>query len=277
MNTHITRDGTELFFKDWGTGRPVIFAHEWPLSSDMWEYQMTYLADRGCRCIAYDRRGFGRSSQPWRGYDYDTFADDLASLMQSLDVIDGVLIGSYTGCGDVARYIGRHGSGRLAKTVLIGGLPPNPLRTAANLSGVEKAMFDQVRASIAENRQSFLSNYGHGLYRAPQIGAVVPAGVLEWTFAMAVQASPRATYDSITALCEADFSADFQRFDLPTLIMHGGRSFLGETDAGLELKKAIPHAVLAVYNDAPQAIWLTHKEKLNEDLFAFIDADQGDF
>ena len=273
MNTFITRDGTELFYKDWGTGQPIVFSHGWPLNADMWEYQMRFLADRGFRCIAHDRRGFGRSSQPWDGYAFDTFADDLAALVQSLDLIDAVLVGFGMGCGEVARTIGRHGTARVAKAALISTVTPLLIKTAANPSGVDRASFDAMRAGIVTSRPQFCASFGPLCYGANQPGAALADGVLEWTFGLAMQASPTATYDCVAASSETDFAADLAAFDVPTLVLHGDADAM--TPYALTAPRtaqAIKLARLEIYHGAPHGLWLTHKDRVNADLLAFIRA-----
>lgn len=274
MDTFITRDGTELFYKDWGSGLPVVFSHGWPLNADMWEHQMMFLASRGFRCIAHDRRGFGRSGQPWTGYDYDTFADDLASLMQSLDLIDAVLVGFSMGGGEVARYIGRHGTWRVAKAVLMSAVTPMLMRTDGNPDGVDPAAFDSIRAGLMSNRQGFMAGFGPVFYGASRPGAALPDGVLDWTFGMAMQTSPKATYDCVTALSETDFRTDLAAFDVPTLVLHGDEDQVvpyGPT--GPRSAQAIAGARLVTYGGAPHGLFLTHKDRVNADLLSFIESD----
>jgi len=270
MPTVKTRDHTEIYYKDWGAGKPIVLCHGWPLNADMWEYQMNFLASRGLRCVAYDRRGFGRSSQPWTGYDYDTFADDLAALIETLNLTDITLVGFSMGGGEVARYIGRHGTGRLAKAVLIGAVTPLLIQRTDHQAGVPRTVFDGIRAGIEADRPQFFSEFGKPFLGANRAGAKVSDGVLAWTLAMALQASLKGTLDCVNAFSETDFRPDLKKFDVPALIIHGDDDQIVPIDiAGREAAKMIAGARLEVYPGAPHGLYFTHKDRLNEDLLSF--------
>lgn len=274
MNTFITRDGTEIYFKDWGRGQPVVFVHGWPLDADMWEYQMNFLAENGYRAIAYDRRGFGRSSQPWDGYDYDTFADDLDELLQKLDIQQAVLVGFSMGGGEVARYIARHGTRRLAKAVLISAVTPLFIKTDDHPEGVDKAVFDGIKAGLAADRPQFLSDFSTIFFGTNRADNKVSAGILTHTLNIALLASIKGTLDCVTAFSETDFRRDMQAFSLPTLVIHGDDDRVVPFEAtGKLAAAAIPSSVLKVYPGAPHALCFTHKEQLNQDLLHFIKQD----
>ncbi|HEY0210191.1 alpha/beta hydrolase [Acerihabitans sp.] len=271
MNTFITRDGTEIYYKDWGQGQPVVFVHGWPLDADMWEYQMNFLAENGYRAIAYDRRGFGRSSQPWDGYDYDTFADDLDELLQKLDIRQAVLVGFSMGGGEVARYIARHGTRRLAKAVLISAVTPLFIKTADHPEGVDKSVFDGIKAGLAADRPQFLSDFSTVFYGTNRPDNNVSAGILAQTLNIALLASIKGTIDCVTAFSETDFRRDMQAFSLPTLVIHGDDDQVVPFEAtGKLAAAAIASSILKVYPGAPHALCFTHKDQLNQDLLAFI-------
>lgn len=266
-----TRDATDIYFKDWGSGKPVVFCHGWPLNADMWESQMTFLATNGFRCIAYDRRGFGRSGQPWTGYNYDTFADDLKSLIKELDLDEVTLVGFSMGGGEVARYIGRHGVKRIAKAVLIGAVPPFLLKTADNPGGVDRAVFDGMRAGIAADRTQFFRDFGPVFMGANRPGALVSQGSLDWNLFLGMQASLKGTLDCVTAFSETDFRADLKAFDIPTLVIHGDDDQIVPFELSGQLAaKAIKGASLEIYKGAPHGLFITHKVQLNADLLAFL-------
>jgi pimeloyl-ACP methyl ester carboxylesterase len=271
MPTIETRDGTEIYYKDWGAGRPVVFIHGWPLSSDMWEYQMVSLASQGLRCIGYDRRGFGRSSQPWTGYDYDTFADDLKTLIETLDLKDVTLVGFSMGGGEVARYIGRHGLQRISKAALVGAVTPLLLKRDDHPDGVERATFDGIRSGITADRPQFFSDFGKAFMGANRSGANISQGVLDWTLFMAMQASLKGTLDCVAAFSETDFRPDLKAFKLPTLIIHGDDDQIVPLEiTGRAAAKAIPGSRLQVYKGAPHGLYFTHQEQMNTDLHSFI-------
>src|SRR5260370_1308211 len=221
MNTITTKDGTEIYFKDWGSGLPVVFSHGWPLSADAWEDQMVFLGAHGYRCIAHDRRGHGRSGQPWNGNDMDTYADDLAALVEALDLNDAIHVGHSTGGGEVARYIGRHGTKRVAKAVLIGAVPPLMLKTPANPGGLPIEAFDQIRAGVIGDRSQFFKDLSAAFYGANRPGAKVSQGLRDSFWLQGMQCGLKAAYDCIKAFSETDFTEDLRQFDVPTLILHG--------------------------------------------------------
>ena len=271
MSTITTRDGTEIYYKDWGTGLPVVFSHGWPLDADMWEYQMNFLAEKGYRVIAYDRRGFGRSSQPWDGYHYDCFADDLAELFEVLDLKEALLIGFSMGGGDVARYIGRHGVKRLSKAALVGAVTPIFIQTEDHPEGVPRAVFDGIKDGISADRPQFMSDFSSVFFGTNRAHSKVSAGILTQTLNIALLASLKGTLDCVTAFSETDFRADMKKFTLPTLVIHGSDDQVVPLEATGKLAAAmVPGAQFKVYPGAPHALCFTHKDQLNEDLLAFL-------
>jgi pimeloyl-ACP methyl ester carboxylesterase len=271
MPTIKTADGTEIYYKDWGAGKPVFLSHGWPLNSDMWEYQMEFLASRGLRCVAHDRRGFGRSSQPWNGNNYDTMADDIAAVMDALDLRDATLVGFSMGGGDVARYLSRHGAGRVSKAVLIGAVTPFLLKTADNPNGADKSVFDGMRAGITADRAEFFNGFGRVFMGADNPALKVSEGVLRQNHGMALMASLKSTLDCVIAFSETDFRPDMAAFTMPTLIIHGDVDTIVPIDlTAREAHKAIPGSRLEVYAGAPHGLCFTHKDKMNADLLAFI-------
>jgi non-heme chloroperoxidase len=271
MPTIKVKDGTELYYKDWGTGQPVVFSHGWPLSADAFEDQMFFLASRGYRCIAHDRRGHGRSSQPWTGNDMDTYADDLAALVEALDVRDAVHVGHSTGGGEVARYIGRHGTSRVAKAVLISAVPPLMLKTEANPSGTPIEVFDQLRASVVADRSQFWKDLSMPFYGYNRSGAKVSEGVRESFWLQGTMAGFPASYFCIKAFSETDQTGDLKKFDVPTLILHGDDDQIVPIQASALLSsKLIKGAKLKVYPGAPHGMCTTLKNEVNADLLAFI-------
>lgn len=274
MSTITTRDGTQIFYKDWGSGQPVVFSHGWPLSSDAFEDQMFYLASRGYRCIAHDRRGHGRSSQPWTGNDMDTYADDLAELVQHLDLKNAIHVGHSTGGGEVARYIARHGTRRVAKAVLISSVPPIMLKSAANPDGLPISVFDGLRAGVAADRSQFWKELSMPFYGYNRPGAKVSEGVRDAFWLQSMMAGFPAAYFCIKAFSETDQTEDLKKFDVPTLVIQGDDDqIVPFADAGALQARLVKGAVLKVYKGAPHGLCTTHKDQVNEDLLAFFKAE----
>jgi non-heme chloroperoxidase len=268
--TIITSDGTLIYYKDWGSGQPIVFSHGWPLSADAWDEQLNFFASHGFRAVAYDRRGHGRSSQPWAGNDMDTFADDLAELIEQLDLREVILVGHSAGGGDVARYIGRHGTSRVAKAVLVDAVPPLMLKTDANPGGVPIEAFDEIRAGVAADRSQFYKDLSASFYGANRDGSTVSQGVRDAFWLMSMQAGLKASYDGIRAFSETDFTEDLKRFDVPTLIIHGeDDQEVPIANSALLSAKIVAGAELKIYPGAPHGLTVTHKDQFNADLLAF--------
>ncbi len=271
MTTIKTKDGTQIYCKDWGTGQPVVFSHGWPLSSDAWEDQMMFLASRGYRCIAHDRRGHGRSDQPWDGNDMDTYADDLAALVEALDLKKAVHVGHSTGGGEVARYIANHGTNRVAKAVLIGSITPLMLKTLANPGGTPIEAFDNIRAGVLADRSQFFKDLSAPFYGANRPGAKVSQGLRDSFWLQGMQAGFKGVFDCIKAFSETDFTEDLKKFDVPTLVLHGDDDQIVPIGASAMLSfEQIKNARLEVYKGAPHGMCSTHKDQVNADLLSFI-------
>ena len=271
MSTITTTDGTEIYYKDWGTGQPVVFSHGWPLSADAWDDQMLFLAERGYRCIAHDRRGHGRSDQPWNGNDMDTYADDLAALVQTLNLKDAIHVGHSTGGGEVVRYLGRHGTGRVAKAVLISAIPPLMLKTPANPGGTPMEVFDGLRASTLADRSQFLKDLSAPFYGANRDGSKVSQGLRDSFWLQGMLCGFVGFYQCIKAFSETDLTEDLKRIDVPTLIIHGDDDqIVPFTDSAPLSAKIVKGAVFKVYPGAPHGLPSTLKDQVNADLLAFL-------
>jgi non-heme chloroperoxidase len=271
MSTITTKDGTEIYYKDWGTGSPVVFSHGWPLDADAWDLQMLFLANNGYRVIAHDRRGHGRSGQPWNGNDMDTYADDLAALVQALDLKGATHVGHSTGGGEVARYIGRHGTKRVAKAVLIGAVPPLMLKTEANPAGLPLSVFDGLRASVLADRSQFFEDLSMPFYGYNKPDAKISQGVRDEFWREGMLVSIKGSYDCIKQFSETDFTEDLKKFDVPTLILHGDADQIVPIVAsGLLSAKIVKNATLKIYPGAPHGMCTTLADKVNADLLAFL-------
>jgi non-heme chloroperoxidase len=270
--TITTKDGTRLYYKDWGEGQPIVFSHGWPLNADAWQSQMIFLAENAFRAIAHDRRGHGRSSQPSGGNEMDTYADDLAALLETLDLRDAVLVGHSTGGGEVARYVGRHGTSRVAKTALVSAVPPLMLKTEANPDGQPIEVFDETRAGITADPSQFYRDLAEGpFYGANRKGAKVSQGIRDAFWFQSEQAGLKNAYECVKAYSETDFTDDLKRFDVPTLIVHGDDDQIVPIIASAHRSsELVQDAMLRVYEGAPHGLPSTHKDRLNDDLLVFL-------
>ncbi|HEX4766908.1 MAG TPA: alpha/beta hydrolase [Lichenihabitans sp.] len=267
-----TRDGTELYYKDWGKGRPVVLIHGWPLDADQWEYQMPPLTEAGFRTIAYDRRGFGRSGQPWTGYDYDTLADDLKAVLDALDLQDVALVGFSMGGGEIARYMSRHSGARVTKAVLVSAVTPFLLKTPDHPDGASVSLFDGMKARLRQDRPKFLADFSKGFFGVGLLTSPASTELIEWAGNVAMLASPKATIDCVTAFGETDFRPDMAHFKVPTLVIHGDADQTVPFEiSGKAAAAAIGGARLVVYEGAPHAIPFTHAERLTKDLIGFLE------
>ena len=266
-----TKDGTEIYYKDWGSGRPVTFSHGWPLNADAWDEQMFFLASHGFRCIAHDRRGHGRSGQPWNGNDLDTYADDLAALIEALDLKNVAMIGHSTGGGEVTRYIGRHGTARVSKAVLVSAIPPLMLKTPENPEGLPIEVFDNIRAGLLRDRSQFYRELADPFYGANRPGSKVSQGVKDAFWASCMQAGFKGAYDCVKAFSETDLNEDLKRIDVPALVLHGDDDqIVPIADSALLSSKIIKKSTLKVYPGAPHGLMATHRDQFHDHLLAFI-------
>ncbi|MEV4413358.1 alpha/beta hydrolase [Catellatospora sp. NPDC049609] len=266
-----TKDGTEIFYKDWGSGQPVVFSHGWPLTADAWDDQMWYVVSNGFRAVAHDRRGHGRSSQPWEGNDLNTYADDLAAVIEKLDLRDVVLVGHSTGGGEITRYMARHGTDRVAKAILVGAIPPLMLQTDANPEGLPRSVFDGLRESVERDRSQFWKDLSAPFYGANRDGSNVSQGLRDAFWLMGMTVGFKGAYDCIKAFSETDQTEDCKKIDVPTLIIHGDDDqIVPIVAAANKSSKLIKGSTLKVYPGAPHGLTATHQDEFNADLLAFL-------
>lgn len=273
MGTITISDGTGIFYKDWGTGQPVVFSHGWPLNADAWDDQAYFVASHGYRAIAHDRRGHGRSGQAWAGNDMDTYADDLADLIEALDLNDAVLVGHSTGGGEVTRYLGRHGTGRVAKAMLVSAVPPLMLKTDANPGGTPIEAFDAIREGLLKDRSQFYQDLSAPFYGANRPGAEISQGLRDWFWMLCMQVGLKAAYDCVKAFSETDMTEDLRKIDVPVLIVHGDDDqIVPLDDSGRLSVQILKDATLKIYPGAPHGLANTtaYKDMLNADLLAFL-------
>ena len=275
MNTITTKDGTQIYYKDWGSGQPIVFSHGWPLSADDWDAQMLFFGQQGYRVIAHDRRGHGRSTQTWDGNEMNTYADDLAALVEKLDLKNAIHVGHSTGGGEVARYIGRHGTKRVAKAVLIGAVPPLMLKTEKNPGGLPIAVFDGIRAGVAGDRSQFYKDLTLPFYGYNRPRAKISEGIREHWWLQGMVGGVKAHYDCVKAFSETDFTEDLKKFDVPTLILHGDDDQIVPIDAAARMSaKIVKNATLKVYRGFPHGMCTTNAEQVNADLLDFMEEAQ---
>jgi non-heme chloroperoxidase len=273
MSKFTTEDGTQIYYKDWGTGQPVVFSHGWPLSADAWDGQMLFLGQQGYRVIAHDRRSHGRSDQTWNGNDMNTYADDLGQLIEALDLREAVMVGHSTGGGEVTRYVGRHGTSRVAKVVLVGAVPPLMLKTADNPGGLPLEVFDGIRKGTYDNRSQFFMDLTTPFYGYNREGAQISEGVRQSFWLQGMMAGIKGAYDCIKQFSEVDYSEDLKKIDVPALILHGDDDQIVPIGASaMRSIELVPHGTLKVYQGAPHGLTVTHQDQFNADLLAFIQA-----
>jgi non-heme chloroperoxidase len=271
MPTITTKDGTKIFYKDWGTGQPIVFSHGWPLSADDWDLQMLFFGQLGYRVIAHDRRGHGRSTQTWDGNEMDTYADDLSTLFEALDLKNAIMVGHSTGGGEVAHYLGRHGTKRVAKAVLMSAVPPVMLKSESNPGGLPMEVFDGLRKSLADNRPQFYKDLTLPFYGYNRPGANVSEGIREHWWLQGMMGGIKAHYDCIKAFSETDFTEDLKKIDIPTLVMHGDDDqIVPYADAALLSAKLVKNATLKIYPGFPHGMFATHADVINADLLALF-------
>jgi non-heme chloroperoxidase len=271
MSTVTTKDGTSIFYKDWGKGQPIVFSHGWPLNADAWDEQLVFFASNGYRAIAHDRRGHGRSSQPWNGNEMDTYADDLAAVLDKLELKDAILVGHSTGGGEVTRYLGRHGANRVSKLVLVGAVPPLMLKTEANPGGLPMSAFDAIRAGVANNRSQFYKELAVPFFGGNRAGAKVAQGLLDQFWLQSMQVGLKGALDCIKAFSETDFTEDLKKINTPTLFVHGDDDQIVPINAAAKAAtKLLKGSILKVYSGGSHAIPVINREQFNTDLMAFF-------